>query len=452
MLTISAIALTTLLLSPVLPTSNSVSSDNVISPTSIGRFAYTEKVEEETKVYISSSDISFVSSTGRPVYKEEYTETIIDITNPGTGLFKGIGNSGTIKKYRYYYIASPNGKTKITSIITLNNSYSSFLIMLKYIEDLAICYYGVDSPIDVNNIVMGYIRSFNPNYIESTLWKVVAGGITPAFASYVGTIGYDRGITPYEYFGAFVSTSQYNESGHYSRREEYTKSNLGLIEPIDRKSEIDLIHMIASLDALYYYTGDLEIIHLLDRFGIPKEKELLDLSSWAGDMQQAIYNLHNSYGDAASGMITSFDDILAGNYGFDTRDLIADIDAYNMAPNYLYSNSIYDAFATYHKALIFKNINRYEKFLVNLEYDWTSQGCASAGIAKERIFDYAMLTIDNTCTIRDGYSPLFQDNFKYAILFNNVYVQQSGDVNISYDLRYNVANSFYSFLIQKASE
>lgn len=430
---------------------------NVINPTIIGEFALTEDVSKDTKIYIKSSEISFVKSTGRTIYSESYSGPTFPIVDPDDlmGRFddigiKEIGNSGTTK-YRYYYIASPNGFSKITDILTLDNTLDSFLIMLNYVQDLAIEYYGSKSLHNINNIVMGYIRSFNSNYLDY-LWLTVAGKKSTGFKNFVSNKAYDRGLTPYEYFGAFVSKSQYDESGHYLRRDEYNFSNLFLIDPLNNSNQIDLIHMIASLDGNYFYTGHIDslVLQLFDIF--PERKVLFDLSSWAGDMQQAIYNLHNTYGSSAYSRISSFADVLNGDYGFDKKDLIADLDAYNIGANYLDYSIIYDAISSYYSDLLSNQYNRYSGFVQNLKTDWTSNGCLSSNSAKERIFDYAMLSINKNCEIKDVYYNSIADTFKYAILFNDIYNQTSGGANISYQLRYNVANSFYEYLVEMGTE
>lgn len=286
------------------------------------RFAINEEVETRTKCYITIYDKSFVESTGRHVYSEG------GVTTPVT-------------RRRYYYYADST-TPKISSIITVDDSVESLVTILEEMEKDAERF-GLSSSADINNAVLGYIRSMNRAYSDG--YQILNTNANDVFYGYVNTsfISFcenDRlhGNTYNNYFGQFVSPGQYNSTLHSPMAEELSNDfTCYLNDPMGTTRSLDLIHFFCSIDGCYDATGRISgIINLASLGGTEK-----DMTSWLGDLLQACgycmsvttnsnYNLDN---------LTDFDYILSDtSSGCSYSDFLADVDAVNIGGQYLTNN------------------------------------------------------------------------------------------------------------------
>ena len=333
-------------------------AEETINPTFIGKIAITESVSEEEKVYINLSDKTFIESTGRIVYAETLGGGGIIFPDPG---FPEPG----IKPFdfslnpiiRYYYYAHPNGFDKVVEIIDLYNNIDSVITVLDLLEQRA-DEFGLTGS-DKINAILGYIRSINLRYTGDK-WSNLAGGYNTSFIQYINSIN-DIGIKPNEFFSSFISTNEYNTELHGSKRIEYSDiTNLNLIDPLENK-EIDLTHLFASIDGSYGLTG-------YNFLGFDEivfyGKANRDLTTWLGDIFQGVFS---TLDDGRSLFeYDDFEDFMNYSTGCPEIDIISDLDAINIAIQFLDNNySLKGALVSYYKQSI-STWKRYVSFENNI--------------------------------------------------------------------------------------
>lgn len=413
-------------------------TSSVITPTNIGKFAKMEPVDSKTKVFIDEDDVDFVESLGITLTKEEVN--IIDPTDPWIiGPIKSATKSTT--KYLYYYYATPDGFDEITDVVMLDNTLDSIVIMLEYLEELAAELYPSSSEKNHTKNILSYIRQTNKDY-STNKWNLLLGFEDSTFLSFVNSFT-NRGITPYEFFGAFLPSNLYNSTSYPTIRAEYSISNrpLPFIDPIDNTKEIDLIHMFASLDGAYEKNGHTFAWNTLEASTVNKYPA--DLLSWGGDLQSTadIYRDKISYG-------FYFENILLdSNSGSPREDIYADVDAYNIGISFL-NQSINDilsnAFASYYANHV-TNQSRFSLFMVNLADGWNEETEVYSK-QKRRIFYSLGLEITSTNQINDISS-------KKGAIFFEVFEIMKGNTNTypSKLTRVLIAESFYEYVTRMAS-
>ncbi len=200
----------------------------------------------------------------------------------------------TLYTYEYYYIYEEYSIPTAREKVVLKNDINSLIYVVNLLENFAFDYissqenYEQGDEIlnrDITNLVLGYIRSFNDEYVNSYFesfiptWQFTAGIVNRNFIEYVKE--HDNSpFTISDYFACFCEPKYYNSAYHGERTYPDDFTNIFLIDPLndyENNNEIDLIHMMASLDGIYDYTYDL--VDVSDIVTYIKE-----LAGWAGDL------------------------------------------------------------------------------------------------------------------------------------------------------------------------
>lgn len=417
------------------------STSSVITPTNIGKFAKMEPVDSKTKVFIDEEDVDFVESLGITLTKEKLI--IIDPTDPW--IIDPIkSTSKSITKYLYYYYATPDGFDEITDVVMLDNTLDSLLIMVEHLEELI---YETRPSFGINiiaDLTTDYIRSLNSLYV-SEYWTYLTNSIYKDINTHVNSIA-NRGITPYEYFGAFLPSNLYNSTSYPTIRAEYSVSNrpLPFIDPIDNTKEIDLIHMFASLSGICETASSYPFY--LNTATRPNYTA--DLLSWGGDLQSTadIYRDEISYGFYFENVL------LDSNSGSPREDIYADVDAYNIGFDYLeasYTYSLTAALTSYYSD-IQTNQARFSLFYENLANDWDGE-TEVYNKQKRRIFYSLGIEISLENKISDiSYSNIDLRIIGIDIIY--IFNVMLGDSGVAPALltRIYIAESFYDYVVRMA--
>ncbi len=307
-------------------------------------YGVTTPVNKETKVYIDESMVDFIKSTNRVVFEE--TKTVF-----------------FIPQKKYYYVANEYVE-KVVSVRQISNDIDSLIFMLRQLESEAIKY---DS-IHYKNIVLGYIRSINLDYDGDSYygkWDAISGTISFDFIQKIDN-DYSHGLRFCDYFGSFINYSKYNSKSHLDMLTKYKriKTNLHLID--NNGNNIDLIHMFASIDAIYDDTGN--------SLTIGRNNLQRDIASWNGDLQQACEYL--KYKEIENeDIIETIDfskDILENSDSkCGIEDIIADIDAMNITKSYINytENSISNSVSAYYSLIDENKSFRYQMFVNSVILD-----------------------------------------------------------------------------------
>lgn len=280
----------------------------------IGKLYKVTHVDNLKKVYIPYSTINFINNAGRQVYSE--------------------GSN-------YYYYADANNPI-LRSSKDLYNDYESLVYVIEYLEDE---FYYYNPNCNVKNAVLSYIRGIDKRYFSSDtyfsntfvdIYYLICGnanvdniiGINyqhqPSY-QYEFFDSYNHsGIKVTDYFASFIEIeSKYNSEVYGSLTGDYLNKHLRLVNPRNNASDIDLLHMFASLDGVFMGTGQSTGQF---PFNIVSSNVYRYMISWMGDLQTSLLTI------AKPGIIiNSFNDVLYGGYGCDYFDFNADMDAINMA-------------------------------------------------------------------------------------------------------------------------
>ncbi len=188
---------------------------------------------------------------------------------------------------------------------------------------------------------MDYLRAFNINYYNANGIKGVAiditiGHIDDNFIKFVNkkemNFVIKEQISVMDYFGGYVcsrNNSNHLDTDNLNKIYNWNYNNLidrKLIDPYTGKP-IDLIHLFCSICATYQYKYQFA------------GKSMVEIYSWAGDIQCAAHEL--SLGNAK--------DMSLLNNGFSNiDDLLADMDARNIGLNFLENNELSDIIYSYY--------------------------------------------------------------------------------------------------------
>lgn len=317
-------------------------ADDEPQATLIGQFINPTYYSETTMVVIPQSSVSFIQSTGRTVYTEWVPGG--GIIPPGPGELHGGGVSEPQGGHfgmvlQYYYYATPL-QPKVQDVWNVYNDVDSFTRVIYYLEKTATFYCEYNSITFsntlVNNLVLGYIRGVNQNYIDYD-GEIIVGLSNSNFISFVNSI--QLGLLSFaDYFASFLPSSVCNTTLYDSISSACLANNYSLLhdviiddsDPDDiiyERLEIDAIHMIYAMDGIFLNTG--AQINTMP-FSFVPAIAYRNVVSWAGDLQTFIY----SHKDSNLSNYTSFEDVLNESGGcFPVEDLNADIDAFNIAYN-----------------------------------------------------------------------------------------------------------------------
>lgn len=243
---------------------------------------------------------------------------------------------------------------------------NELLPYIRTVQEQARLYAGshsLETSFNTASHTMSYIRSFNGTY-TSFLFSMVCGPVDINLATTI-----DANFPNVKsYFSRFVDSSNYNVGLHGpfplsgpEREMDY------FADPVVGSNNIDLLHMIASLQGhaktLYSTTMD-----DAQQFIVQSDDEaegyynaeetrasmvsslVSDLVSWGGDLQSAVKAIRDS--EISLDSLTDFEDIMNGPFGCSQPDMLADIDAANIAVTKMgIVGSVADAIESYYDDL-----------------------------------------------------------------------------------------------------
>lgn len=288
-----------------------------------------------------------------------------------------------------YFYETTSERQKIVGVRTSCQQLDELRGKLVSVENAAIAIqalFGNPDFYKMNNTTLGYVRSFNSNYVmggeaTSFAWLLAAGQVDPTINSILDQIGSNE-----YYFSQFVSNQSFCAPYHHSNQnpragERSTDTEFALFtDPITNSKEIDLIHMFASLDGSYNWT-------LYDSASGQTLSYLFpalvhDLVSWGGDLQTAANAIQSAINSNSLSIQEvqewMFQDVMDGNYGCSESDILADFDALNITGGHLYGpGRASDALADYYGAT-FSNHARAQSFITSVNRDLNNSWEGSA--------------------------------------------------------------------------
>lgn len=228
---------------------------------------------------------------------------------------------------KFSYNIGPN-LPKINYIIPLYNNYSSLITALNKLvskSNLGV----VMSSSNINNIVLGYLRSLNTDYSDNSTssgkglaWRLCAGLQEPVDGSWdIIDANYKYHCSVRDFFARYVPSDKYNSGDHGRCSSSSWPDGLNAIPDHAGEGNIDLIHMLATIDGAIdktYYGSDSSY----DLDGTNFQKDLL---GWGGDLQTCANE--NINWDRCS----SFEDVMRQSSNFSKEDFLADIDGFSIA-------------------------------------------------------------------------------------------------------------------------
>jgi hypothetical protein len=302
------------------------------------------KINDSSKPYIEQ-DASVKAPTAIDVTLktvEVPDGTICYVSKESADALKNLGwdvQSNTINGSTMYYYSTNEGSPMIEGAEISKNNISELLDRIKRIQgdviakDIAITPDALPSA--VNNQVLGYLRSFNKNYVlgvdgacddddiakdlaKGAAWSVLAGLVDPVATRAQDIVLYNWQFL-YRYFSQFVEEGDWSDTYHNAYCGPSAEVDKGFPDPILSTEKIDLIHLMASIDCGYKFTD-----RLGGAFNFIDDGVLMNLSSWAGDLQSTAVAWANS------SQISKESDANILSEGSSTPDLLADIDAVNV--------------------------------------------------------------------------------------------------------------------------
>lgn len=383
------------------------------SVSNIGYFYSTQAVNTQTKVYVilNSDEYNWAIECGRTINQEFY----VPLNNDD---FYELENTepdaiDPPPLIRYFYYATSTSPI-ITGKRMLSNNLDSLLFVLTYKTNAASAY-GIENS---KNAILGYIRAINANYVGdgygfSDSWTIICGNHQSSLPSVLNGLYAGGGIKIYEYFASFISGNDYNSELYGNCGTYYLSLHYYLVDPLTENACIDLIHMFASLDGVIEGTG--EATQSLELTPYITKDTYRYLVSWAGDLQTAAKSVW-----LASSSISSFEDVLSGNYGFDYYDYYADLDAVNIGTrvNLGTCGNISSLLASYYEDLVDEVFEREELFIEKV----ASTHVFNCNDTEEAFIDITCdmlrLLVFNNIFI-DGFE-FVGDYLKYHLLYNNL--------------------------------
>lgn len=262
--------------------------------------------------------------------------------------------------------------------------------------------------------ILGFLRGINSNYAEyfqSIIniavmeWVWLAGGMNYVFIEDI-TAKETGEIPIHTYFANFVDDYSYNSATYgqfYDDSELMFNRRLSdPINPNNYYNKIDLIHMFATIDAMYKNTNNEQTFN---------ENFQRDVAGWAGDLQtfvrhnlyknNSIYSVSNlpvyNY-NTNQYKVIDFGEFLGGesigitssDNTFSNEDMLADIDAANIAVHFLNEgNSLSQSIASYYKYINHDNssqTNRYSLFIDSIAKETSSNASSKVDRFKAEIY------------------------------------------------------------------
>jgi len=422
-------------------------------------------VMTRVKVYIDANMVDFIQSTGVTVYTIETRHYFLGIYIYST--------------YNYYHYVDKYIDEIVTQR-TLYNDIDSLIFILNELDNFADDCSACEG--DELNCVLGFIRSVHLDYSNTSAlyggtWGTLAGDVNEEFIDYVDDHD-GAGLEISEYFSAFVPTHEndtlydkylYNENLHgdaysyyeFLKSDSFDNNSLKqykLIDPFNSNSNIDLLHLFASIDGIYNNTGTVV------SFG---NKHNRDILSWGGDLQQmadamrdVIVSTLPVYTDIASGYANVNIDFCTfvgfESCGFSEDDLLADIDAMNIAITYLdndINDNIAGAFSSYYNIIHYDDSyypNRYKMYLETVTDTIESDNPGTTMIDKFKYEVYITLDVKpNGDSYKNYYLILGETYIGYGLLRGSMWPTGGSLPNV--EIRGYLADLYIDYIEDMAS-
>lgn len=335
-----------------------------------------------------------------------------------------------------YKIHASKNQPIIKSITGLTNDLGHVIQGLMFLEDKAVTF-GYNDMKDMTNLVLGYLRSLNIAYSESgetyhaAAWKMLAGRQEPVkgFFDYVDS-KYQYHDSYKDFFVRFLDNGKYNSIDHGTCSVAgygWPDGTRTMVDPLS-EGRIDLIHMFASIDGEIDYT-DFKSDYSLNLAKCHMEK---DLAGWGGDLQTVTED--KNYTEHLTK--TSFSEVMSSSENFSQEDLLADIDAFNIASLCYSFLDLSSAVDFYYGYLMEGYTNRYAMFAESMTTETRFKWDCSLG---EKVIrqSHAIMGLKWTPT---GYEDIYGIDLVYQLMNKK---------NASYELRCKLADLFSSYILEK---
>ncbi|MFA7106487.1 MAG: hypothetical protein WC154_04215 [Candidatus Izemoplasmatales bacterium] len=252
---------------------------------------------------------------------------------------------------------------------------------------------------------------------------------------------------------AYSGWEFYDGQDYYTGLKQYF-----LVDPFNYSSNIDLVHMFASLDGIYNNTGNSL------SFGNDHNR---DIVSWGGDLQQMAdkmryvnVSLLPTYTDIGGGYSNVSIDFCSF-VGYEgclapEEDILADIDAMNIAVSYL-DNDINDrvsvAFSSYYNIINYDDSyfpNRYKMFLHSITntIELDNPGTTDTEKFKHEVYITLDVIPDGT-TYENYYLILGETYVGYGLLRGSTWPMGGSLPDV--ELRGYIADLFIEYILDMAS-
>ena len=285
---------------------------------------------------------------------------------------------------------------------------------------------------NANNLMLGYLRSMSTKYSgddeansggsgSALLWRLLCGLDEPV-EGFWDTVDYDfthHGSLK-NYFSRFVEeegkgNSTYNSVSHggvYSYQLCWGGEGGHYMPDPCGVSAIDLIHMFASIDGEIEYTY-FDIPTPMQAYNMGGSNFQKDLAGWGGDLQSATHDQSFALNVASA---NSFEAYMNVSQNCDQHDILADIDAFNIAKICDCGEYLDTAFASYYSSLSDDASLRFSSFAEAMceetTYEWD---CPLA--EKVRREAHALLACKWTPS---GYVDVYNSGLAYHLINSDV--------------------------------
>ncbi len=349
-------------------------------------------------------------------------------------------NDYTPKNFYYTYDST---HPLINCIVPLNNDINSVSYALFVLERESRMTNTLSNN-DLNNITLGYLRSFRKDYSgdEGTStetkemgWRVLAGLSEPVQNSWSlieAKRAYHDSVR--DFFARYAENDRY-----YSKKHGNTNASVGWKNSISAlpdpcgDGDIDIIHLFASIDGALKYTY-FQSTDEAGRLFFPGNMNH-DILGWGGDLQSCMQNeilfQINTY--------NTFDAILEKEGSpFSISDLLADIDAFNIAKRCDDGLTLQAAFIDYYDSIQADHSKRYRDFVDNVVMEKTYD---SWNGTKEELFRMEVHMMLAQKYTSNGYEDVYNDSSRKIVY----HLIKTG----SYEQRFKLAELFSSYILSK---
>lgn len=332
----------------------------------IGYYVETTPVDSETWIRIEEDeeDILFAADAGGRDINIYFDQNGIPII-----FYKATAELGRITGYR-----------------EIDSSFESFQFMFNQL-----CYCSENELFSQSLLddVCGYFRSFNSLYTTS-IWNYYAGAPNAEYISNVRNKRHDM-LSFERYFGSVLASDSSTNTMYHNVVTEH----FGVNDPTENNQKIDLCHMFASIDLIdgsNYSANHAHNCNILE-----------DIFTWGGDMQTEFRRLYDQQSSALYNYDFLNNSLENPDSYFPFSDLLADIDALNIALNltgngfdFQFSFNIYYAINTSFSS-------RKQRFVSNvIQHNRDSFNFVGYDVFRAKVYDFMRLRLNGNGSISDS--------------------------------------------------